>query len=93
MGLVKDTLVVSRGVDRPRDKTITQQTGSSFVSSEFDTVGLVAQNTARARLLLKYIWKISGQSWDDELPEDIRDKFLEWHSGLPLLGQLSCGSN
>ena len=29
------------------------------------------------------------QSWDDELPEEIRDKFLEWHSGLPLLGQLN----
>ena len=43
----------------------------------------------RARLLLKDIWKISGQSWDDELPEDIRDKFLEWHFGLPLLVQLT----
>ena len=39
--------------------------------------------------MLKDIWKISGQSWDDELPEDIRDKFLEWHFCLPLLGQLT----
>ena len=23
------------------------------------------------------------------MPEDISDKFLEWHSGLPLLGQLT----
>ena len=86
---VKDTLVVSRGVDRPLDKAITQRTVLSFVSSVFDPVGLVAPYTVRARLLLKDIWKISGQSWDDELPEDIRDKFLEWHSGLPLLGQLT----
>ena len=86
---VKDTLVVSRGVDRPLDKAITQQTVLSFVSSVFDPVGLVAPYTVRARLLLKDIWKISGQSWDDELPEDIRDKFLEWHSGLPRLGQLT----
>ena len=86
---MKDTLVVSRGVDRPVEKAITQRTVLNFFSSVFDPVGLVASYTARARLLLRDIWKISGQSWDDELPEDIRDKFLEWHSGLPLLGQLS----
>ena len=74
---LKDTLVVSRGVDRPLDKAITQRSVLSFVSSVFDPVGLVAPYTVRARLLLKYIWKISGQSWDDELPEDIRDKYLE----------------
>ena len=52
---VKDTLVVSRGVDRPLDKAITQRTVLSFVSSAFDPVGLVAPYTVRARLLLKYI--------------------------------------
>ena len=86
---MKDTLIVSRGVDRPLDKAITQQTVLSFVSSVFDPVGLVALCTDRARLLLKDIWTISGQSWDDELPEEIRDIFLEWHSSLPLLGQLT----
>ena len=86
---VKDTLVVSRGVDRPLDRAITQRTVWRFVSSVFDPVGLVAPYTVRARLLLKNIWKISGQSWDDKLSEDIRDKLLEWHSGLSLLGQLT----
>ena len=70
---VKDTLVVSSGVDRPLDKAITQRTVLSFVSSVFDPVGLVAPFTVRARLLLKDIWKIRNQSWDDELPADIRD--------------------
>ena len=86
---VKDTLVVSIGVDRPLDKVITQRIVLSFVSSVFDPVGMVAPYTIRARLLLKDIWKISGQSWDDDLPEELRDKFLEWHSDLPLLGQLT----
>ena len=86
---VKETWVVSRGVDRPLDKAKTRRTVLSFVSSVFDPVGLVAPYIIRARLLHKDIWKISGQSLDDELPEDIRDKFLEWHSGLPLLGQLA----
>ena len=76
-------------MDRPLDKAITQQTVLSLVSSVFDLVGLVAPYTVSDRLFLKEIWKISGQSWDDELPEEIRDTFLEWHSGLSLLGQLT----
>ena len=86
---VKDTLVISRGVDRHLDNAITQRTVLSFNFSVFDSVGLVAPYTVRARILLKDIWKIRGQSWDDELPDEVRDKFLEWHSGLPLVGQLT----
>ena len=86
---MKDTLVASRGVYRPLDKAITQRTVLSLASSVFDPVGLVAPYTVRAYLLLKDIWKISGQSWDDELPEGIRDKLLEWQSGLSLSLSLS----
>ena len=85
----KDTLVVCRGVDRPLDKAKTQRTVLSFVSSVFDPVGLIAPYTVRTGILLKDIWKISGRSWHDELPEDTRKKFLEWHSGLPLFGQVT----
>ena len=52
---VKDTLVVSRGMDRPLDKAITQRTASSFVFYLFDPVGLVASYRVSARLLLKDI--------------------------------------
>ena len=61
----------------------------SFVSSVFDHIGLVAPYTVKARLLLKDIWRISGQKWDDDLPEEIKKQFLEWHSGLHLLGFLT----
>ena len=77
---VKDTLVVSRGVDRPLDKAITQRTVLSFVSSVFDPIGLV---------LLKDIWRISGQKCDDDIPQEIKKQFLEWHSGLHLLVSLT----
>ena len=86
---VKDTLVVRRGVDRPLDKALTQRSELSFVSSVFDPNGLVAPYTMNARLLLKDIWRISGQKWDDDLPEEIKKQFFESHSGLHLLGSLT----
>ena len=86
--LVLDTLVVSRGLNRELKDTITQRTVLSFVSSVFDPIGLVAPYTVRARLLLKEIWRISGQQWDNPLPLNLNAKFLEWRSGLTILGQL-----
>ena len=58
---VTDTLVVSRGVNRELKDSVTQRSVLSFVSSVFDPIGLVAPYTVRARLLLKDIWRLSGQ--------------------------------
>ena len=55
----------------------------------FDPLGLVATYTVRARLLLKNIWRLGGQQWDDPLPNDLFRRFTKWHSGLPILEQLT----
>ena len=34
-------------------------------------------------------WRISGQKWNDDLAEENKKQFLEWHSGLHLLGFLT----
>ena len=85
---VTDTLVVSRGFNREMKDSVTQRSVLSFVSSVFDPIGLVAPYTVRARLLLKDIWRLSSQQWDDPLPIELCRRFTEWHSGLPVLGQL-----
>ena len=85
---VTDTLVVSRGVNRELKDSVTQRWVLSFMSSVFDPIGLVAPYTVRARLLLKDIWRLSGQLWDDPPPIELCRRFTEWHSGLPVLGQL-----
>ena len=46
---IGDTLVLSRGVNRELKNSITQRTVLSFVSSVFETIGLVAPYTVRAR--------------------------------------------
>ena len=86
---ITDTLVVSRGVNRELKSSVTQRSVLSFVSSVFDPIGLVTPYTIRARrLLLKNIWRLSGQQWHDPLPNELCRRFTDWHSSLPVLGQL-----
>ena len=65
-----DTLVVSRGISSTLTKSLTQRLVLSLVSKLFDPIGLVAPFTVGARLIIKDIWRVSGQHWDEELPKD-----------------------
>ena len=80
-----DTLVVSRGTSCAITKSLTQRLVLSLVSKVFDPIGLVKPFTVGARLLLKDIWRVTGQQWDDELPQDIVQRFLVWSADLPKL--------
>ena len=85
-----DTLKVRRGISsRDWTKPITQRIVLSVVSAVFDPIGLIIPYTIKARLLLKEIWRLNCQRWDDLLPEDISHRFLEWCSALPKLEQFS----
>ena len=69
-----DTLVVSRGTTPDTQRTVSQRIVLSLVSAMYDPIGLVAPYTVKARLLLKDIWRLSGQKWDDVLPRRHRDQ-------------------
>ena len=84
-----DTLVVSRGTSSTVTKSLTQRLVLSLVSKVFDPIGLVAPFTVGARLLLKDIWRVSGQHWDEELPKDTVERFLEWSVELPKLAAIT----
>ena len=85
-----DTLVVSRGTDKPlASSTITQRVVLGRVSSVFDPIGLIAPVTISARLLLKAIWKRVGQDWDTPLTDDFTQLFLDWLRDLPLLSAIA----
>ena len=88
MDHVPDTLIVSRGTNPDTNKTITQRVVLSLVSAVSDPIGLVAPYTVQARLLLKDIWRISGQQWDDDLPDKIVTKFNEWSKEWPTLSEI-----
>ena len=80
-----DTSVVSRGTSCAITKSLTQRLVLSLVSKAFDPIGLVAPFTVGARLLLKDIWRVTRQQWDDDLPQDIVQRFLVWSADLPKL--------
>ena len=84
-----DTLVVSRGTNSTITKSLTQLLGLSLVSKVYDPIGLVAPFTVGDRLILKDIWRVNGQSWDDELPKDTVDRFLAWCVELPRLVEIT----
>ena len=84
-----DTLVVSRGTSSTVTKSLTQRLVLSLVSKVFDPNGLVAPFTVGARLLLKDIWRASGQHWDEELPKGTAERFLEWSVELPKLAAIT----
>ena len=71
-----DTLVVSRGTSCSTTKSLTQLLVLSLVSKAYDPIDLVAPFIVGARLLLKDIWCITGQEWDNVLPQDIVQRFL-----------------
>ena len=83
-----DTLVVSRGTSPEVKPKVTQRIVLSLVSSVYDPIGLVAPYTVKARLLLKDIWRLNGQQWDDDLPPEVVTKFLEWSEELPSLSDI-----
>ena len=66
-------------------KSLTECLELRLVSTVFDLIGLVTPFTVGARLLLKDIWRVSGQHWDDELPKDTVEKYLEWSIELSKL--------
>ena len=76
---------MSRGTSCAITKSLTQRLFLCLVSKVFDPIGLVAPFTVGARLLLKDIWRVTGQQWDDELPQDMVQKFLVWSADLPKL--------
>ena len=76
---------MSRGTSCTITKSLAQRLVLSLVSKVFDPIGLVAPFTVVARLLLKDIWRVTGQQWDDELPQDMVQRFLYWSADLPNL--------
>ena len=84
-----DTLVINRGTSSTGTKFFTQRLVLSLVSKVFDPIGLVVPFTVGAWLLLKDIWRVSAQHWDEELLKDAVKRLVDWSVELPKLAQIT----
>ena len=48
------------------------------MSKVLDPIGLVIPLSFGARLLLNENWRVRWHHWDEELPKDTVESFLEW---------------
>ena len=85
----RDTLVVSRGTTPDLNRPVTQRVFLSLVSAVYDPIGLAAPYTVTARLLLKDIWRLSGQQWDNNLPDNVCKKILDRAAELHNLSEIT----
>ena len=79
----------SGGTNSIITKSSTQRLVICLESTVYESIGLVAPFTVGARLILKDIWRVNGQSWDDELPKDTVDRFLDWSVELQQLAEIT----
>ncbi|GFU92854.1 uncharacterized protein TNCV_2080001 [Trichonephila clavipes] len=58
----------------------------SFVygAKVFDPIGMLAPSTLLPKLLLQEIWKMK-KAWDQELPQNIVNKFMKWFNEIQIL--------
>ncbi|GFU59792.1 integrase catalytic domain-containing protein [Trichonephila clavipes] len=56
----------------------------STVQKVFDPIGMLAPSTLLPKLLLQEIWKMKI-AWDQELPQNIVNKFMKWFNEIQIL--------
>ncbi|GFW52367.1 DUF5641 domain-containing protein [Trichonephila clavipes] len=63
---------------------ITKRLDLSTVQKVFDPIGMLAPSTLLPKLLLQEIWKMK-KAWDQELPQNIVNKFMKWFNEIQIL--------
>lgn len=66
------------------EKLITKRMLLSEASKLFDPLGWLAPVVVNAKLIMQEVW-VSGIGWDDEVPQQIKSKWLELRDELPQL--------
>ena len=61
----------------------------SLVSKDYEAISFVAPYSVGAPLIIKDLWHVNGQSWDDELPKDTVDSFFALCFELPQLAKIT----
>lgn len=83
-----DDAFLPEGVDIPTDVVVTKRVILSFLARMFDPLGLLTPYVMTVKRLFQETWRL-GLDWDQEVPEDIKARFLSWLAGLSLVKETS----
>lgn len=72
----------------PSKVHVTKRGILSVASSIFDPLGFIAPFVVRAKIILQELWRIKV-GWDDEVPENIKNQWIEWLDELKHLPEVS----
>ena len=70
--------------DLPPLDRLTERALVSDVAKTFDVLGWFTPTLIHAKILLQRLWE-RKVDWDDIVPDDIKDSWLQWRQELPLL--------
>ncbi|KAG8179366.1 hypothetical protein JTE90_016541 [Oedothorax gibbosus] len=86
------TLDVTQLLDFDEKSSVTKRLVLSTSGKIFDVLGLVTPYTIRLKCLFQELW-LRKISWDDELPADLHQTFIQWRSELFNLADLRVPRN
>ena len=86
--LILDDLKLCRGFAGKDHTIFTHRVVLSVASSIFDPLGLASPFTIRIRLILRLIWQKALKYWDEEIPQDVAQQYLDWLQEIPTLKEL-----
>ena len=72
--------------DIPPHDELTKRTLSSDIAKTFDVLGWYAPTILKAKILLQRLWESKVQ-WDDPVPQELKQVWLQWRSELGLLAE------
>ena len=53
----------------------------------YDPMGMVSPFTVIAKRIFQMSW-MTGKGWDEQVPEDLEEKWLKWKSEVPILDEI-----
>ena len=67
-------------------ETLTKRGLVSDVAKTFDALGWFSPSTIKTKILMQQLWELKVD-WDDPVPDEIHDAWLQWRNELHLLSQ------
>ncbi|XP_064397630.1 uncharacterized protein LOC135344354 [Halichondria panicea] len=74
--------------DLPSLESVTKRALASDLAKTLDVLGWFAPTTIQAKVLLQRLWE-RKVDWDDLVPDDVKQAWLQWRRELPLLSSKS----